>query len=465
MESICGRRSDPIEKGMNSNMTDNKIIKREHAWMKDPSNSRFLFRRHPWLGVVLLLTAAVLLVIQYQYWWRFTPAEINEKNFPDELFREYVQRFDADRDGTLGRAELKAVTEIEIADEIDSSDKFNVKVIRSVTSLKGIEYFLNLESLFCDGCEDLHQLDLSKNRSLKELACIRTGVTTLDVSHNKELTTLAFTNVSSSIFERGNLTELDVSKNKKLEYLWCAAERLTTLDVSKNKALTTLNCADNYLTELDVSRNKALQELDCGGNQLAAIDVSKNPNLSTLDCSENQLTSIDVSRNSHLSMLECEKNQLTVIDVGQNPELLKLFCNENRLTSIDVSQNTVLETLYCGHNAIDELDVSRNVQLVNLDCDYTLLRELDVKQNPKLEDLSCEYIGLSKLDISENSNLEYLSYRGNKFRTIVVNKHPYMKRILCDDPSMVMGANRNCKVLTMTEYEKKEAAEESASTT
>ena len=95
-------------------MAENKIIKREHAWMKDPSNSRFFVRRHPWVSLVLILAALVLLYFRYQYWWRFTPVEIDANNFPDRLFREYVQQYDDDRDGILSRSELREVKEIEI---------------------------------------------------------------------------------------------------------------------------------------------------------------------------------------------------------------------------------------------------------------------------------------------------------------------------------------------------------------
>lgn len=111
-----------------------------------------------------------------------------------------------------------------------------------------------------------------------------------------------------------------------------------------------------------------------------------------------------------------------------------------------LSKNSSLKELACIGTGVTTLDVSRNDQLQSLNCDNTLLRELDLKQNPELKSLSCENIGLSRLDISENSNLEHLRYCGNKFQTIIVNKHPYMKQIVCDDPDMVMEANRNCEV-------------------
>ena len=71
------------------------------------------------------------------------------------------------------------------------------------------------------------------------------------------------------------LAELDVSKNKKLKELGCNGNQLTKLDVSKNRELERLWCHKNQLTELDVSKNKKLRYLDCENNQLEAAAITK----------------------------------------------------------------------------------------------------------------------------------------------------------------------------------------------
>ena len=60
--------------------------------------------------------------------WRDVP--VDQTNFPDDSFREYVKQFDTDKDGKLRKRELIAVTEI----MIDESD---------VETLKGIEFFVS----------------------------------------------------------------------------------------------------------------------------------------------------------------------------------------------------------------------------------------------------------------------------------------------------------------------------------
>ena len=62
--------------------------------------------------------------------------EINETNFPDPTFREYVKRFDNNRNGKL------STTEINVVKNIDVSEK-NIK------SIKGVEFFVHLEELEC----------------------------------------------------------------------------------------------------------------------------------------------------------------------------------------------------------------------------------------------------------------------------------------------------------------------------
>ena len=82
--------------------------------------------------------------------------KIDESHFPDEHFRIYVKQYDTDRNGYLSKKELDDVKIIDLP--------------RSVSSLKGIEYFKNLTSLDCS-CMRLTSLDLSKNIKLTRLDC------------------------------------------------------------------------------------------------------------------------------------------------------------------------------------------------------------------------------------------------------------------------------------------------------
>lgn len=135
--------------------------------------------------------------------------EINETNFPDENFRNYLLQQDYGEDGVLTEEEISNITYIDISKQ-------------NISNLTGIEYFTALEFLSCYG---------------------------------------------------NLLTALDVSNNTALTGLDCYRNQLTTLDVSKNTALTYLNCNGNQLTVLDVSGCAALTTLYCHNNQIRGASM------------------------------------------------------------------------------------------------------------------------------------------------------------------------------------------------
>ena len=192
---------------------------------------------------------------------------IDETNFPDANFRNYLLQQSYGSDGKI--------TEEEIA-EINRINVWRC----NITSLKGIEYFVALQRLFC-GNNQLTTLDVSNNTALVVLNCSNNLLTTLDLSNNNALTNLD-----------------------------CNDNQLTTLDISKNRALLTLHSYNNQLTTLDVSNNTELALLECYGNQLSTLDVSNNKALTSLDCHNNLLTSLDLSNNTALTDFLCYKNHI-----------------------------------------------------------------------------------------------------------------------------------------------------------
>ena len=209
-------------------------------------------------------------------------------NFPNYEFRQYLKaNIDKDGDGYLNDTELNIK-------KLDVSGQY-------IANLKGIEFFSNLETLYC--------------------------------YNNK-------------------LTSLDVSKNPELKSLWCYNNQLTSLDVSQNAELVELYCEQNNLTSLDVSQNTALLKLTCQDNNLTSLDLTQNTGLEYLSCSRNPLGSLDVSKNINLKTLYCEQSNLTSLDLSQNHKLEMLYAKKNRLVSLDLSQ-TAVTTLYADDNQID----------------------------------------------------------------------------------------------------------------
>ena len=115
---------------------------------------------------------------------------IDETNFPDENFRNWVLSRDFGQDGVLTEEEIAGVTQIRVGN-------------KNISNLKGIEYFTGMKTLVC--------------------------------THNQ-------------------LTSLDLSKNTALEALWCQYNQLTSLIVSKNAPLVTLQCSSNQINEAEMGK-------------------------------------------------------------------------------------------------------------------------------------------------------------------------------------------------------------------
>lgn len=283
---------------------------------------------------------------------------INEANFPDANFRDYVSKqFDTDGDGSLSADEISAAVEISVGS-------------KNISTLEGIGYFTSLKTLYC----------------------YFNHVTSLDISKNTELAELYLGN--------NNLRSLDVSKNTKLAVLDCYNNQLTTLDISTNTELMELQCSDNQLTSLDVSKNIKLNSLACSDNQLTSLDISKNI-LETLNCSNNVLTELNVSKNINLVGLYCNGNQLTNLDTGKNTSLRLLNCADNLLNSLDISKNSELWYLICDNNQLQNLSVSNNTELKEMTCEQNRLTSLDVRNCTKLEKLHVRPLTKSKVQYTK----------------------------------------------------------------
>lgn len=186
-----------------------------------------------WLALLLALLAAAVLAPVAAMAEGTGDVQINENNFPDAKFRDYVQSELASGRNFLTKDEIASVTTIDVC-------------VQDISDLTGIEHFMALEELDCS-YNNLTSLDVSKNTELTHLRC----------ELNEEM------------------TRLDVSGCAALKELYCFRNPLTTLDVSDCAALETLNCSNNQLASLDVSGCTALERLYCSP-QTARLGVNRS---------------------------------------------------------------------------------------------------------------------------------------------------------------------------------------------
>ena len=272
----------------------------------------------------------------------------------------------------------------------------------TITSLNGIENFVNLDYLYCPA-SGIEEMDLSKNTKLYYVACNNNKLTTLDLSQitnlqelrcqNNGLESLTFNGASLTFLECGgnpDLTSLDLSACTNLRQLHVYGNKMASLDLSKCTSLTNLNCENMGLTSLNVSFCTSLEELNINDNQLASLDLSKNKYLNRLMISNNTgtLSSLDLSSTTGLVTLWCEYSNLTQLIINQCTSLKELYCRDNKLTSLDLSGNAILNHLDVMDNSLTTLDLSNNSKLKKLYCTGNYLTKLDIVPCTTLNTLS-----------------------------------------------------------------------------
>lgn len=190
---------------------------------------------------------------------------------------------------------------------------------------------------------------------------IMNWVTFLDLQ-NKNITSLAgieyFTDLETLDCMGNQLTTLDVTKLTKLKFLVCNDNQLTALDVTGLTSLKNLICAGNQLTTLDVTGLTSLTDLECSDNQLVSLDVSTLKELVILWCHGNKMTALDITNNAYLGDLKCGNQQdnqqltLTLWDTKKEfwDRMLNRYSDENSNVTTILKPSPV----NAGHNGYEE---------------------------------------------------------------------------------------------------------------
>lgn len=371
---------------------------------------------------------------------------------PDNRFREYVLiNFDTDHNGTIDQTEADAVTEMRLNPLVINEDKTKPEI----TSLQGISYFQNLETLMLTSNEiKLTDLSyLSQNGKLKHLAIDNSELLTqLDLSVVPTLERFIYTGtkLKSLILDNPELKEAYLYND---DWKGEGHSGLTQLDFSaRTTNLETLVISDNFITKIDLSHLVNLKKVSISCKNLSSLnlpaslkltelaywgktkfpgnladfpnltrlsirgvetplDLSKNSKLKDLDCSYNGLTRLDVSVLPDLEKLVCDGNELISLDLSRNPRLKELECSNNKLPELDVSGLSDLEKLKCKWNAITSLDLSQTTKLVELDCSNNKLTSLDISCCPAIKDVRLDFNNLTEFNFS-HTKLENLNSRG-----------------------------------------------------
>ncbi|MEC4049446.1 leucine-rich repeat domain-containing protein [Flavobacterium sp. SUN046] len=290
---------------------------------------------------------------------------IPDTNFKTKLITLGI---DTNSDGEIGYDEALVPTTLDVS-------------YSQISDMTGIEYFTNLQSLYCNNNNISYPLNCTSLSNLNYLMCDYNHIPNLMISGITTLTTL-----------------------------FCTNNLLTSLDVSSATNLQNLQCDTNHLTTLNTTELVNLQHLSCYQNSLSSINVSGMSNLQSLDCRNNQITALNLSGLGNLQVLNCNSNQLTSLDVTQSPNLNQLACNNNLFTNLDLSTYTNLTYLACGNTQLSSIDVSN---LVNLNIFYFYGSQQSTLNMDNLTNLTgfyCYNSNLTSIDVSHSTNLVFNNF-------------------------------------------------------
>ncbi len=208
----------------------------------------------------------------------------------------------------------------------------------NITSIEGVQYFDNLEDLYCAPGQ----------------------ITSLPTLPN----TLKYLICSDNL-----LTGLPVLPAGLLE-LECNTNQLTALPVLPI-GLVKLECYQNQLSSLPVLPS-SLKELWCGSNNVTALAPSLPPTLEWLVCNDNHITTFPILPNTLLHF-NCSDNPITTLPVLPN-SIITLGCQNNLLTSLPQLPKSLRE-LWATNNNFTTLP-SLPDTLLFMDCSVNNLTSL-----------------------------------------------------------------------------------------
>lgn len=229
---------------------------------------------------------------------------------PDNNFEEKLIEFGIDTDGIVNQKVLK--TDVENVERLELyTTSTNV-----ISSLEGIEAFVNLKRIYAPGNE-ITSIDLSKN-------------ILLDTIH------LGFNNLTS-------VTGLDDAKD--LKWLSLSGNLFTEFTI-ENPSVKNILMSHNELVSFNASKCPNLNSVLLNLNKIESLDFTTNPLLETLIFSANRVETINLENNVNLKYVYCSSNLFSNFDVSMLNNLIDLRIDRNPdLSCIKIATNQYIPTL------------------------------------------------------------------------------------------------------------------------
>lgn len=339
-------------------------------------------------------------------------------------FEEYMLQYDLDGDGYVSIQEARNVTELDVSG-------------MSLTSMKFIQYFTELERLDCSR-NSLSSFDVSKNVKLKELI------------------------LNMPFGSNGDFMELDFSANEALEIIECHAVFAKSIDLTHNHQLRKLHATFCFFDNLDLSGCEKLESLSLERvhfSQPISLNVNNN-RLKTIVCKDTEnIKALNLGGCAHMDSLHCHNlygydGEITIDVAGctalkylnltsgnyQTPDIstcVQLKELQLEGVDVDISHCKSLQYLQITDSPseesakVDVMSLENFPELEVIHC-YNQMKTLLVNNCRSLKVLHCNSVGLQVLEIDECPALEELECAYNQITTLLPGKIEQLKSLICN---------------------------------
>lgn len=260
------------------------------------------------------------------------------------------------------------------------------------------DHELNKQMLKIGDSDKDNFLSIEEAKAIKEVSICTDEISNL--SGLEYCTSITSLNLYGSVPNLGQLREMDLSPFPELEHLRITANKLTSIDLSTNTKLKTIAVNNNFLSSFEMPPSPNVTALDISSNNIKTLDISGYEALTSINASINILETLLLPMDSHLEELNIKSTGLYDFNnlFPQIPTLKRLNIQGILRDNDHVYLLTELEELDCSTSMISTLDVSRNPMLKILDCSNTLyLKQISVSRQQDIaitkdEDVEIVYV-------------------------------------------------------------------------
>lgn len=360
-------------------------------------------------------------------------------NIPDRQFKEYLLRnYVINTDNDKANISFTEAAKYSGIFSIGGSE---------FTTLKGIEAFTMLTELSAN-VSKIDSLDLSQNKALVKLFWSNNNLTSIDLSNNTLLENVSIVN--------GNTKNVNLTNLTNLKYLTLSNNKIETIDLNDNINLIHVNLNNNNLSNLNLDKNQNLKILNCNYNPylgkicispLSIIDSGWKKDstaIFTTNCdttyispnspiyipdpnfkaalledtainkdSDKENISYQEAQNAKGAISVSNKNITSLIGIEAFKNIIFLNFSNNLVSNVDLSNNTELGSIYCESNNLSNLNLENNTKLWQLYCKDNKFTTLDLRNNDSLILADCRNNILTLIQMGDSYQHIYLMCIGN----------------------------------------------------